>query len=214
MNITGIVYPFMTRQKAQEKKFKGFPLLKPFKTVVSPFVKVGQTIVDKEKGTRLQRTNIGLFKCSLVKGTSIVESLDTFVFELPKIPVNLLHIALADFRRYPDREAMVFFCYSKKSGTYYLKYPRYTADKYGISYRDPISEDGEVVVLNLHSHHNLSIGANFSSIDDEDSFAPMIYGVAGHVSRLYPELNFRAATEGAFKYLSLEDIFDVPKEAA
>lgn len=210
MDISGIL-PF---SGVREKKAKGFPTFKPFKTTIAPFVKVGQTVIDKEKGTRVQRTRVGLFKCSLVKGTSQIKSLDTFILEVPKIPVNLLHIALADFRRYPDREAVVYFCYSKRSGSYYLKYPKYNATKYSVTYRDPIMEDGEVVVLNLHSHHNLSIGANFSSVDDEDSFAPMIYGVAGFVSNIRPDLNFRAATEGVFKYLSLEDIFDVPKEAA
>lgn len=136
-----------------------------------------------------------------------------FQFGLPKIPGVLLETTLAFFREYcqelKQNEVMVTVHYDLQEGKYILECPRQTVNRVRIFAEldnEYMHSERYIQVLQLHSHN--SMDAFFSSIDDNDEKAYMLYGVAGRLDQITPDVLLRVGCNGQFIELPLEYIFE------
>lgn len=159
-------------------------------------------------GIRVETLPVGVFKAKVSEDMEVSDL--TFHMTLPKIPLGLLETVLNDFRRDLSHEAMVNIFYSRKERYYYLARPTYTADKVSVHYAFGHTKD--ILVMQLHSHNTMP--AVFSSVDNEDEAATGLYAVLGELDTKHPKICIRAGMEGAFKYLKVEDVFQVPFDGA
>lgn len=167
-----------------------------------------------------------LLKIGKVDGMKGKSELDEFIRLLPndqKIPAKLLHQIISFFRRvmampgvsgtsHGDYEAMIHVVWSPEGG-YRLAVPKQKVAKASVTYTWDHVNDGEIVVLDMHSHN--SMGAFFSGTDNNDdkTAAGLISGVAGTLDKeatFVWRVNF-----GATKVdIDISDIFEFePVEA-
>ncbi|WP_047153353.1 hypothetical protein [Aneurinibacillus tyrosinisolvens] len=147
----------------------------------------------------------------------VVQELDPiqpgFQFNLPKIPGILLETTLAFFRDYcqelESNEVMVTIYYDLRENQYLLECPYQSVNKTRIFAEfdnEYMHNERYVQVLQIHSHN--SMHAFFSSIDDADEKAYMLYSVVGRLDQVTPEMLLRVGTNGQFIELPLEYIFE------
>jgi proteasome lid subunit RPN8/RPN11 len=159
----------------------------------------------------------------LVLRSNRVPTLDTvqegFQFALPKIPGEMLEVAISFFRAYwndkEQNEAMVRIVYDTHEEKYlfdcpeqYVTWDHVHAPNVGKDYPEPRYLD----VMHIHSHHVLP--AEFSSIDDENERKYRLYVVVGNMRAEVPDVKVRVGHGGAYIYLPVDYIFDSPDLAA
>ncbi len=154
--------------------------------------------------------------------TNYIKELDKvepgFSFRLPKIPADVLKQILAFFRSYcnewEQNEVMVIIYWDLHEKAYHVTCPKQKVSKYRI-----FVDEYEAKYLNgpnkryepiMHIHSHNSMGAHFSSIDDENEKALMLYAVVGNMLKR-PEIKIRAGANGNYVPATLEDVFELPK---
>ena len=108
------------------------------------------------------------------------------------IPVRLFELGLRWFQDDPDTER--FFAVRWDGRAYRLVVPTQVGTAASLAYRPPAG-----VVAEFHSHGGS--GAFFSATDDRDEQGFRIYGVAGRLDALRPELRLRVGVYGHFAQL-------------
>lgn len=137
--------------------------------------------------------------------------LKEFNFLLPRIPVSFLYDTIVYFRKDLKNEAMVQIYYNKKNKEYFIYKPkiRHVGKGYIEVERNlELDESTDfVLVLDIHSHNTM--GAFFSTIDNEDELETRLFGVIGCLDKEQVSLKFRAGANGCFKDLEVKDIFEI-----
>ena len=131
--------------------------------------------------------------------------------KLPKVPVNILHGIIQEFRRDLTRESMVWIMWNRKMKEFYAYMPQMETSKVSIAYDlselSDLTEDGDQLFMAIHSHNTMP--AFWSNTDNEDE--SRYYGLFGVIGRLdtdHPQIRIRCGVEGCFKELSLSDVFE------
>lgn len=155
----------------------------------------------------------------LVLQTNRVPTLDPiqegFQFSLPKIPGEMLEVAISFFRSYwndvEQYEAMLRIVYDTFEGKYlfdcpeqFVQWDHVHAPFVGKDFPEPRYLD----VMHLHSHHVMS--AEFSSIDDANEKKYRLYVVVGNMKAETPDIKVRVGHGGTYIYLPVDYIFDSP----
>lgn len=67
-------------------------------------------------------------------------------------------------------------------------------------------------VLEIHSHHTLSLGAKPSETDDKNERSTIIYAIVGKTDHYFPEVTVRTFNTSTQKHvpLTLEQVFKTP----
>jgi len=136
-----------------------------------------------------------------------------FQFALPKISGSILQQIISFFRYYCNEwlmnEVMVQIYWDTMDKKYVIECPRQFVryDKIHAVF-DQVPERF-IQVCHFHSHN--SMPAVFSSTDDENETAFMIYGVVGYLHRQVPEILLRVGYNGNFFIIPLERIFVDPR---
>lgn len=138
-----------------------------------------------------------------------------FQFNLPKIPGELLETALSFFRYFvenspEEQEVMVQIFWDNEDEKYIIECPYQKVSKTRIFVEDyPILHNQRFTqVMQIHSHNTMN--AFFSSIDERDEKAFMVYGVVGRLDSHEPEILVRVGCNGEFIELPLDYIFNNP----
>lgn len=134
---------------------------------------------------------------------------------VPKIPASLLGTAISFFRSIQNKyssEVFLQFYYDFKDESYTIHCPKQTVSGASVRYiNDEIFEDpNKILVFEIHSHSTM--GAFFSSTDDNDEKADRFYGVVGKVNDFFPEVKMRLSVGGRTSDIEVADIFDLDEE--
>ncbi|MCM3130174.1 MULTISPECIES: hypothetical protein [unclassified Paenibacillus] len=138
-----------------------------------------------------------------------------FEFALPKIPSEMLKVAISFFRAYwndaHQYEAMVRIVYDTVEEKYlfdcpeqYVTWDHVHAPTVGKDFPEPRYLD----VMHIHSHHVLPAG--FSLVDDANERKYRLYVVVGNMRAKEPDVNLRVGHGGAYLQLPLSYIFETP----
>ncbi|MCY9665765.1 hypothetical protein M5X11_12445 [Paenibacillus alginolyticus] len=154
----------------------------------------------------------------LVLHRPLVPSLDVikegFDFRLPKIPGELLTTTISFFNAYcnsaEQNEVMVQVFYDLQTGQYELDCPVQSVrwDSIEADCTQRFNEPRYVQVLHIHSHN--AMPAFFSTKDNFDEKAFMLYAVIGGLMNEAPEMKLRVGARGQFFSLPIDYIFDKP----
>ena len=117
------------------------------------------------------------------------------------IPARLFEVGLRWFGDDPDTER--FFAVRWDGGAYRLVVPPQDGTVTSVNYRPPAG-----VVAEFHSHGGSR--AFFSKTDDRDEQGFRIYGVAGRLDDLEPELSLRVGVYGHFAPVDWSQVFGGP----
>ena len=117
------------------------------------------------------------------------------------IPAQLFEVGLRWFREAPDTER--FFAVRWDGSAYRLVVPPQAGTATSLAYLPPAG-----VVAEFHSHG--SSRAFFSATDDRDEQGFRIYGVAGRLDAVEPELSLRVGVYGHFAPLGWSQMFGGP----
>ena len=118
-----------------------------------------------------------------------------------RIPPQLFEQGLHWFQEDPDTERL--FALRWDGGAYRLVVPPQAGTATSLRYRPPAG-----VVAEFHSHGSLS--AFFSATDDRDEQGFRLYGVAGRLDTLLPELSLRVGVYGHFAPVDWWQVFEGP----
>ncbi|PLR70476.1 hypothetical protein [Bacillus sp. UMB0728] len=136
-----------------------------------------------------------------------------FQFRLPKIPGEMFSQIYSFFKAYCDRldtEVMLQIFFDTESGNYFLECPVQYVSKVKVDAvlsQDLLGRNSlrYIQVAQIHSHNSMS--AYFSSTDDADEKAFMIYGVFGLLNTERPQCKFRVKANNTAITIPLDTIF-------
>ncbi|MFC5449166.1 hypothetical protein ACFPOG_12915 [Paenibacillus aestuarii] len=139
-----------------------------------------------------------------------------FAFRMPKLPGELLATTLSFFRAFcsewEQNEVMVQLYWDKLTKQYFLECPHQVVSKARIKVQDYsehlLHSSRYVQIMHIHSHNSME--AYFSSIDNDDEKAFMLYGVVGRLNYHQPDMLLRVGCNGEFIALPLGYIFENP----
>lgn len=165
------------------------------------FMKLGRKKGAGAKGFSL-RTSVADF--------NIKDGVLSYRHNISCIPYKLMLEIYDYFVSKLPNEALARIMYSKKEHAYYVKYMELADTTLtGVAWRDDVCDEGEYVVMEVHSHN--SMPAFFSEIDDQDEVLPMLYGVMGCLDTEYPDFKIRAGYGGIFCEMAYWDVFMTPR---
>jgi PRTRC genetic system protein A len=150
------------------------------------------------------------FKADSVPTTDTIK--EGIVLKIPKIPYKLYLQTVAFFRQvmkdFSNAEAMVKIMWDEENKRHFIYVPKQTVGQASVEYH----YDEELlakysIVADIHSHNTM--GAHFSTTDDNDDKEPRISGVIGKLDEATPQYKFRVSLGKKHKELSLEDVFDI-----
>ncbi|GGG18298.1 hypothetical protein [Paenibacillus abyssi] len=154
----------------------------------------------------------------LVLHRPLLPSLDDihegFEYRLPKIPGELLTTAISFFKAYcsesEQNEVMIQIFYDCRTNQYELDCPVQTVrwDSIIADCTQRFNDARYVQVLHIHSHN--AMPAFFSTKDNADEKAYMLYAVVGGLLNEMPEVKLRVGARGQFLELPIGYIFDQP----
>ena len=113
-------------------------------------------------------------------------------------PGDLLEMGIHWFKRTPGMER--YFAIEWDGSQYIPVIPEQEGRSASLSYHSP-----EAAVLEFHSHGRMA--AFFSGTDDQDEQGFRLYGVAGKLDRIEPEVRLRVGVYGNFQEIPPEEIF-------
>ena len=144
----------------------------------------------------------------------------SFESALPKIPSSILKEMASFYRqvmaRFRGAEAFCIVFYDKEEEKYFLHVPSQKVSGTSVKYdqeklREAYPSTRYLEVISAHSHN--SMGAYFSSIDDNDEKGDMLYLVMGKLNQPVPAYKMRANTGGKqCCFLSIGDIFEITEQ--
>jgi len=136
---------------------------------------------------------------------SIKDGILSFMYEKPKIPVNLLSEIVEFFRSQGRKEAIAQIY--QHDGEFVIIYPNSKCSQIEVKYDFSLDAVMNMkLICTIHSHHVMQ--PVFSSIDDEDEIYPGIYGVVGLLdSPTDYGIKLRAGMNGYFKSLDIRELF-------
>ena len=114
-----------------------------------------------------------------------------------KVPGLLGKLALDTMTANREREICLAITWD---GGYHLEFPRQQGNAVGVTFTKLPN-----TVVEMHSHPGM--GAFFSHTDDLDEQGFAIYGVAGELDRLIPDVILRVGVYGYFCPLQWENVF-------
>jgi hypothetical protein len=184
--------------------------------------KTSSSIIVYGDGEYLLRQNsIGKFfgKTSARETPSLEDGPDSFfTLDLPKIDPTILQKQVSFYREvmklHQNSEAYTLILWDKQESKYIVTCPEQKVSGATVVYNLDMSKfpsSRYVQVVSCHSHN--SMGAFFSSVDDADEQADMLYMVLGRLDSLTPEYSIRANLKGKqIAKLELEDLFEIDSE--
>lgn len=134
-----------------------------------------------------------------------------FQLSVPKIPGQLLEQVVTFFRSYCNdkfqHEVLVEIYWDTVDRYYSVHVPFQSVSKTSIQAETEIRFDQRFIkFMQIHSHNTMR--AEFSSVDNRDEVAFMVYGVIGCLHRMSPDLVFRVGRAGRFINIPVESVFD------
>jgi hypothetical protein len=164
----------------------------------------------------IRKETIGIMVSRAEEVRELEEIPTGFRFDLPLIPGKFLLQVLCFFRGYcnqwEENEVMVQIFWDTQAQRYILDCPHQWVSRERIDAtlsRSLEDSDRYVEVCHIHSHN--SMPAVFSSTDNANEKAFMIYAVIGCLHRKDPEMVLRVGYNGKYFHLPLERIFENPK---
>lgn len=143
--------------------------------------------------------------------------LDPIEWHIPKPSINLLTTFMMNAALHYNKnksEIQVFILYDLKTKTYSMYYPNQIVSSAFCQFDYNDVPDGNILVVDIHSHHRMKIG--FSSTDDKDDgnfMVPHISCVAlgldeVNLFELDKSVQCRVTVGKDFYDLELDDVFD------
>lgn len=185
-------------------------------------VKIIQAIIDSnEKKThslfyvvkpsgdevRIEKNEVGTFIADKEK------EYQQFYFSLPRIPKSIMEEIYTFFynvKTYKlfSNEAAAQIFWNKKLKKYFVYYPKQAVSAAAVRFeRDFVLEQNNVLVMDVHSHGDMS--PFFSSIDDADEKGTRLFCVFGNLNdTCLCHYQLRAGTAGRFIKVNSQDIFE------
>lgn len=154
----------------------------------------------------------------MVAKASVIPELDNvtegFRFDLPKIPEELFQKIYSFFKAFcfkADVEVMLQIFFDTETEEYFLECPVQKVSKARVEAELSDKFTGRnslryIQVAQVHSHNSMS--AYFSSIDDKDEKAFMLYGVFGKLDSEQPQCVFRVKSNDSFVIIPAHQIFE------
>lgn len=176
------------------------------------YVMQGDGVYEK----RINRLGTFVTKLSDVDIPGLESNLEEgWELNVPRIPAALLGTTVAFFRQiYKKHSSEVFlqFFYDTKEDDYVVHCPKQTITMASVKYEndDLFSDEGKILVFEIHSHGNMN--AFFSGTDDNDEKADRFYGVIGNIDNFFPDLKLRLSVGGHKTEVDVEDLFDLDEE--
>lgn len=142
----------------------------------------------------------------------------SYHYNLPKIPQYLLEDIISIFRYVYQTyrtEILISIFWDREEKRYFINIPRQyvsssSCDGRSFYLETPIDmKDGlarNVLVAEIHSH--ASYPAFWSDLDNAEEKGFCVYGVAGSFNHMVNSMQFRAGTNGWYKLIEIEDVFE------
>lgn len=131
-----------------------------------------------------------------------------------RIPYSLLQEIVFFFKKICDDskdEVYMQIFWDPEEKQYYNYCPIQEVSGASVDYkRDPELESNHVLVLEIHSHNTM--GAYFSSVDDNDEKGDRFYGVVGELNRVKPAMKFSYVCGGTRVIIDPADLFEEAPE--
>lgn len=130
-----------------------------------------------------------------------------------KIPYEKLQEIVQFFKdvmniKKAEQEAMAHILWNETEG-YHIGIPDQTVSKASVRYDFDHIKQGDIIVLDIHSHNTMS--AFFSGTDDGDDKKGIYYsGVVGKLDNDKPDFKWRFNLNNVKREAKLEEIFDNP----
>lgn len=137
----------------------------------------------------------------------------------PRIPASLVEFVFDKAKAAKgedDRiiESLFYFRFDRETETWHATKPPQKATRVSVVPTDTgPGSDHETAVVELHSHHDLSLGARFSGQDDRDEKTrARLFCVIGFISSDEPEIRVRIGVFGHYFEIPAEQLFDLPEK--
>lgn len=153
----------------------------------------------------VRTTQAGSFVAKIESARPVKEGMHLSV---PKIPVELLKIAVDRFKEFPRHEQLVNFIYDFGTGFYEVGIPEQEGSWTSVDARGTKETEKRFIVLQLHSHGTMR--AFFSGTDDIDEVRTGLYGVIGRCHDDVPEMMLRYSCGGKYRRILPPAVFDLP----
>lgn len=123
-----------------------------------------------------------------------------------KISADIFDWMCREFEATPDEEKMVMITYDCAAKEFKTYVPEQSASAVSVEYTVPELKEGEIVILECHSHPNMN--AFFSETDDKDNQGFKVYGVFAVNSGKVDDFMLRLGVYGRFFEIGFQDIFE------
>lgn len=135
---------------------------------------------------------------------------------VPRVPASLVSEIFAYANTVTNEqgervESLFYLRYHAHAGHWQVIFPQQHATRTRVAPVDSgAGSPYEQALIELHSHHDLSIGARFSDTDDRDEQNRLrIFSVIGHTSTR-PEIRVRIGIFGHFREVDATEVFALP----
>lgn len=164
---------------------------------------------------RISNEEFGILSTPITSKVSILDDIKPFFIpKLPKIPSILFEEIIGLFKHYAKKnlEVMVLIYWDRIFKEYVVFVPEQEISTSMISTEIPIVDETRYLLyMDIHSHHNMK--AKFSSIDDKDEKATMLYTVIGNLDKEKYSISVRASNGGTFLNLDPHELIEITYKA-
>lgn len=151
----------------------------------------------------VRSTQAGMFVAKIESARPVREGMSLSV---PKIPVELLKIAVDRFKEFPCHEQLANFIYDAGTGFYEVGIPEQEGSRTSVDARGTMETEDRFIVLQVHSHGTMR--AFFSATDDQDEVRTGLYGVIGRCHDDVPEMKLRYSCGGKYRRILPGAVFE------
>ncbi len=160
---------------------------------------------------RISNEEFGILSTPITSKVSILDDIKPFFIpKLPKIPSILFEEIIGLFKHYAKKnlEVMVLIYWDRIFKEYVVFVPEQEISTSMINTEIPIVDETRYLLyMDIHSHHNMK--AKFSSIDDKDEKATMLYTVIGNLDKEKYSISVRASNGGTYLNLNSHDLIEI-----
>ncbi len=136
----------------------------------------------------------------------------------PRVPATLLELVFDKAQRTKGEdgriiETLFYFRFDRETEDWHAAFPPQQGGRARVvPTATGAGSAHETAAVELHSHHDLSLGARFSGQDDLDERTrARLFCVIGHISSPEPEIRIRAGVFGHYFELPASQLFDLPQ---
>lgn len=142
--------------------------------------------------------------CSTSEGPG--QKLEEKLFCKSRVSLGIFEWICREFEASRDKEKMIMITYDTETKEFNTYVPEQSASAVSVEYTVPELKEGEIVILECHSHPNMN--AFFSETDDKDNQGFKVYGVFAVNSGKVDDFMLRLGVYGRFFEIGFQDIFE------